>query len=318
MSGQTPAPGAVEIATMNASFATQSRKTVPSIADGVNVALGSSPSGFLLAVERSGPRIEVIPLDSTGSARAASHVITGASGPLEASRGDTSPLSGGPLLVWSQGSSRFAALLADDGSFAAPPVAVSTGNVIEPEFSSGAFTGDGFLYGERTNGVTVTKIALDGKIVAVNSPANSATEYPQLAWLGDRAGLTYADFSGAGRLMFEPLNATGAALGPAVQLGAIPTEYNRSPLISLDNGVSGVLLGGYTGGTDHTKILQVARLSATGTATDGPFVLMNDPGMATAWRTIRFGSDMIAGWIGGTNSDTLHDSGSLHLARVTP
>jgi hypothetical protein len=164
----------------------------------------------------------------------------------------------------------------------------------------------------------VTKIALDGTIAATGTPTPTDTEYPQLAWVGDHAVLTYADFSASGKLMFETLDRQGRALGTPVQLGAIPTQYNRSPVISLDNGVSAVLLGGYTGNTDHTGELDVARLSPQGVPTVGPFILAKDPGRATEWRVVRHGNDMIVGWIGDTGGASEHDSGYLHLASVQP
>jgi hypothetical protein len=78
----------------------------------------------------------------------------------------------------------------------------------------------------------------------------------------------------------------------------------------------GVLLGGYTGGTDHTDRLDVTALSGQGSVVVTPFPLARDPMMATAWRAIRLGNTMIAGWIGETNADTYLDSGSFHLARI--
>ncbi len=314
-----PSPGTVKVSLLSAALAVTATTVVTGITDGVRVALAATPSGWVVAVERSSGALEVVPLAADGSASGPSTVVPGASIPVMAARGDASSVNGGPLLVWSQtpNYARFAVLLASDGTFETAPVAVSTGGVVEPQFSSGVFTGKDFLYGERTDGVTISHIGLDGSLLGQSRPANSATEYPQLAWLGDHAALTFADFSSTGTLEFATLSPSGAVMGAPITLGSIPTnEYNRSPLVPVAGGDVAVLLGGYTGGTDHASTLEVTTLTGTGGSVVPAFAVDNDPYAATAWRAIPFAGDMVAGWIGQTHSDTLLDSGPLYLARV--
>lgn len=313
-----PAPGTVRFGLFAPDLSPVSLENITGITDGVRVALAATPSGWILAVERSTVGLEVIALQASGAVSGPAKIVAGGTVPVMAPRGDSASVSGGPLLVWSEpAGSRVAVLVASDASFQTSPVRVSSGDVVEPQFSGGTFTGDAFLYGERTNGVTITRLALDGTIAAVHQPANSSTEYPQLAWLGDHAALTYADFSSTGALTFQQLTANGAALGSPVVLGTTVTkEYNRSPMVALSGGDVAVLLGGYTGGTDHTDRLDVTALSGSGSVVVTAFPLMRDPMAATAWRAIRLGTNVIAGWIGETNADTYLDSGSFHLARI--
>jgi hypothetical protein len=311
-------PGSVEIALFAGDLSPLAHKAIPSITDAVNIALARSPSGWLVAVERSGPQVELIPLDAGGNVRGTSYVIASASAPVLAPRGDESSVSGGPLLVWSGTHGvRLAALLDDEGRFGSPPVE-ATESAIDPELSGATFTGDGFLYGDRTSqGVTIAKMGLDGTIAALTQPANQQTELPELAWLGDHAALTYDDFSGASvGVTFMTLDANGRPLSPPSALGWRPLDVIRAPIVSLDNGTSAVLLGGY-GPINYTTGLAAARLSPQGTPTLGPFLVATDPQKVVAWRAVRRGPELIAGWIGQGGSGS-HPSGYLHLARVTP
>jgi hypothetical protein len=270
--------------------------------------------------------VDVFALDHEGRILGCPLVLAGASDPFLAERGDArgSAVSGGPLLTWSEGDSgrRLAALLTDDGAFQTEPVVVAAAAAGYSFIASAAFTGTGFLYTEEVNyRAMVTKIGLDGAIAAINQPTNPLTEYPQIAWVADHAVLTYADFSDRtgvfGQSYLQKLDPNGAALGSPLLLGSVPEQYNRSPVLAFGDDVV-VLLGGFTGITEHTASLRVARLSEDGNQISSPFVVMNDPKFATAWRAVRRGRDMIIGWIGDAQMFGLQDSGTLHLARVAP
>jgi len=310
-----PAPGTVKVSLLSSSLAVTATTVVTGITDGVRVALAATPSGWVVAVEHNSGALEIVPLTAAGSANGPSTIVPGGSIPVMAARGDDSSVSGGPLLVWSQApnDARFAVLLASDGTFETAPVAVSTGSVVEAQYSSGVFTGKDFLYGERvSSGVTISHIGLDGSLLGQSQPSDPATEYPQLAWLGDHAALTYADFSSAGTLEFMTLSPSGAAMGAPIVLGTTLTaEYNRSPVVAVAGGDAAILLGGYTGETDHAGTLEVTTRTGTGASLVPAFAIDSDPLTETAWRAIPFSGDMVAGWIGQAQG-----SGMLYLARV--
>jgi hypothetical protein len=323
-------PGSVGVAILGADLTPLARKTVATIHNAQRVAIARAPSGWLLAVGETDPAaqsyaIEVIPLDEGGNVRAASLRIEGASGPFLWSRGSSPGPGAGPLLVWSEGyTDRFAAVFGDGTTMVSPPFDMSRGLMeLEPDYVSAAYTGTAFLYAERFDGgrddagvflarATVAKIGLDGSLQGLSHPAGNDTAKPQIAWLGDHAVLSYAEFATAWTMNLLSLDANGAAVGAPVSLGA---AYARSPPVALSGGGAAILLGAMMQVDDHSPGLSVARLSAQG-ALGTAFAIAKDPGNVTSWRAIARGPDMIVAWIGDTQSYA--PNGYLHIARVTP
>ena len=177
--------------------------------------------------------LELIALDSTGAARGAPLTIAGAYAPIFAANP-----SGAPLLMWSTAPAgdAYVALLADDGT-ELHPSAKAFSMTVEPHRGDAVFVGDGFLVGERAmvgrDTIGIRHVALDGTLGATRTPAPGYAEYPQLAWTGSEARLTYGQFSSAqDGIYWARLDGTGAPLGAPVLLSAYPTAYQRTPIVA--------------------------------------------------------------------------------------
>jgi hypothetical protein len=259
--------------------------------------------------------LSLIPLDASGAVRGSVTTIASAHKPILAPRGDWSKVSGGPLLGFTNDdAAQVVALLADDGSRETPAVFLGGGGY----FSTAVFSGDGFLYAVDGQHAGVTRIELDGRAGDTKPLGSGLSEYPELAWANDHAVVTFFDQAGGQRLAFRQLDRNGDALSDLVELGRIPNQGNRSPMIALQGGDIALLLGGFSGSVDHTKSLEVARLSAQGETIAAPFVIAGDPMTVTAWRTAQLGSDLVVAWLGSANQTSGRARGGLHLARVTP
>jgi hypothetical protein len=299
---------------MQPDFSGLTRRRVEPIVDAKAIALARSPSGFVLAVERESKVLSLIPLDDAGSVRGPITNIAGAHRPLLAPRGTWSQISGGPLLGYTnEDSGQVALLLADSAAPEAPATIVGGG----AHFSTAVFTGDGFLYAFDGNYAGVLRVGLDGRAGPLSPLGSGLSEWPQLAWAEDHAVVTFFDFAGQ-RLAFRKVDRDGAALAELVELGRNPAQGNRSPVIALESGDIGVLLGGFTGEVDHATALGVVRLNADGNAVATPIGLVKDPLRVTDWRAARLGTDVIVAWLGSADQTGDHTRGGLHLARVTP
>lgn len=277
--------------------------------DARRVALATTPTGWMLAVEtRAG--VFVSPLGIDGSSPSGARLIAGAATPLFAER----PASG-PLLTYATGGGLSAQLLRDDGSVEWQTEVLS-GSILEYEFGSAVFTGDGFLVSVRADGVQVVRLELDGTVTSTSMPAGSSTESPELAWTGTEARLSYAAFGGPGASMIVRLDRTGAPLGPAVELGRIPSYFNRAPMVTFGEETV-VFPGDHTGGVDLSERVEVLRLDRDLRVSIAPFAVSQDPTGSRGIRVARLGTEVVVAWIGGGNGTPHFGPGELYPGRIS-
>jgi hypothetical protein len=148
-----------------------------------------------------------------------------------------------------------------------------------PQDARAVFLGDAFLYAERLDdsqnaAINVVRIELDGTSQPANTPASTASEWPNLADANGQIYLTYGDFSGSGVVMWVPLDSSGAATGAATPF---VSAYEPVPLLSLAGGSArAVLPSGTTlsavalaDPSDTFAIVQAASLPGSRVVPDG-------------------------------------------------
>jgi hypothetical protein len=258
--------------------------------DAWRLSLSIAPSGWILAVDTA-RGIELRPLSPT----------------LVARKLEGGPILGGPLLVWSTGPStldntRWATLLADDARTETPDVMLARATAEE---ASAVFVGDGFLYADlERGGVAIERIGLDGVLGARQAPVPDA-EYPQLSWTGSGGRLVYQTLGS--RMMWAPLDSSGALLAPSVTIG--PGAFHFQVVAVGDDALVLTTLG--------NSGLEITHLSKAGTIVDGPYSLVANAPSIFGWDRVIAGrgSDAIVAWATGGDISGPADIG---LARVTP
>jgi hypothetical protein len=279
------------------------------------VAIAATPSGWIVAAQTAAG-VALYPLRADGTPVGSANVVAGAATPILAQRP-----GGGPLLVWvTKQSNAFAALL-DEGAGVGTAVPLfGGGSITEPQYGSAVYVGDGFLVALRTNnGASVAHLSLDGTLGASHS-VGADTEYPQLAWTGSEARVTFGSFGGTAAVDLVRLDATGAAIGAPVVVGSTPQYYDPAPVVSV-RGDSVVLLPGYTGGTAVASHVDVGRFGSDGQAVYPAYVLgLGGTDRITQYRLAVRGSDVVAAWISGSNwiTGSSEFPSSVQVARVSP
>jgi len=128
---------------------------------------------------------------------------------------------------------------------------------VEARYGSALATPTGYLVAQRgARGVEVVHLDADGCVTHRSKPGSDATEYPQLAWEGERGTVTWAEFGGDSGVMAAAIDAHGERLEEPYYLGRIPTHFNEV----IGDG-EWRLVTGYTGWTGHGDRLDLARLA---------------------------------------------------------
>jgi hypothetical protein len=255
------------------------------------VGLSTIPGGFLLAAEGAGG-INVQRYTADGLPLGAAGLHTGLTLPMLVSRPNN-----GPLLLASEPRGAVHAILLDDTGATIYDVVVFTA-VTEMQYGSGVFIGDAFLVAMRSSigGVQVTRIDLAGMIGSFNTPGSTSTEYPQLAWTGSEGRLTWNDFATTPTILWARIDAMGAPIGSALNIGMAPTYYDPAPLVTIGED-SVILMPGYSGQTGGATHLDYMRLTQAGVTSVGPARLNQDPELAMQYRIARGGADLFAAWV---------------------
>lgn len=224
------------------------------------VALAATPDGWMLAAAHSSG-LNVIPLSPELQSRPVrSH--PGGYAVILAARPDGPPLltyfrtqgerGQKALLLEADGSARWQVHLFDD--------------VTEPTLGSALWTGQGFLVAQRSNGVTVVPLGLDGQVGEGHTDLGGSTEYPQLCQAQQGAVLTYTEFGHhPASLRWAALDHSGQRRAGPVRLGNIPFYFNRSPAVAVGDDTL-VLLARHTGTTSHSDGIDLALIGPDGSA----------------------------------------------------
>jgi hypothetical protein len=279
------------------------------------VAIAATPAGWLVAAQIPAG-VAIYPLRADGTPVGSASILPGAGTPIFAQQP-----GGGPLLVWVTGQSgAFATFLDAAGGVGAAVPLFGGSPITEPQYGSAVYVGDGFLVALRTsNGASVVHLALDGTLGASHS-VGAETEYPQLAWTGSEARVTYGNFGGTAAVDLLRLDATGAPIGSAVTAGSTPQYYDPAPIVGAQ-GDSVVLLPGYTGGTGIASHVDVGRFAADGHAVYSAYVLgQGGVDRISQYRLAVRGDDVVAAWLSGGNwvSGTSAFPSSVQVARFSP
>ena len=322
-----PTQGDVYVASLAPDLSPRMTSSIVDITDGVSVAIARTPSGFMLAVERTTQEVDLVPLDDDGAVSGSVVSLVHASTPSLFGRGDGSSVTGGPLLTWSDGpsdsASAKAALLDETGGFVAAPITLASGTAD----TTAAFVDDGFLiaFSSYPVGLATRYVDLDGSLTsASNIDANGFT--PQLAWLGDHAVMIYRYFAGSTNtasflsLILDPL---GHPSGSAVNIGTGDEIGATGPLAVLDTGSVAMLLtpaSAVVNGGINTQ-LQLAFLASSGNI-DKVVPLANDPEGCLASQVGHRGSDIIVAWLGrsvaGSRVDATPTTRTINVAVLLP
>lgn len=279
------------------------------------VAIAATPSGWIAAAQTPAG-VALYPLRADGTPVGSASVIPGAATPILAQQP-----GGGPLLVWVAGQSgAFASFLDAAASVGTTKQLFGGSPITEPQYGSAVWVGDGFLVALRTNsGASVVHVALDGTLGASHS-VGAETEYPQLAWTGSEARLTYGSFGGTAAVDLLRLDATGAPIGSALTAGSTPQYYDPAPIVGV-RGDSLVLLPGYTGGTGIASHVDVGRFTADGKSVYAAYVLgQGGVDRISQYRLAVRGPDVVAAWVSGANwtSSASVSGSSVQVARIVP
>jgi hypothetical protein len=272
--------------------------------------LAATPTGYVLAVQDP-DGVWIYALAPDGTPRGEARLLPRAAQPLLAPRP-----GGGPLLAWMASETRSevrAALLSVGGQEETAPVTLLV-NPLELSHGSAVYTGDGFLVGgrESASGVVVTKVGLDGAVAGRNVVSHGSTEYPQLAWNGSEARLTYGDFRATPSTYWLRIGRDGKSIGAPVALDTAKTYFNPAPLLAWGEDTI-ALLASWTGQTGGGGNLLPARVTAAGTFGTAPYPLLKTPGPAQSYRIGRRGPEAVVAWIEKAGS-----TGRIGLARISP
>lgn len=278
------------------------------------VALGVIQTGWLLAVE-TGEGVRLIPLRPDATVAGQGAFVPGASTPILAEGPE-----GEALLVF-QGvgadgrAGIHAARVNGQGAISRTRATLFTEST-EPEYGSAVFTGDGWLVAMRVRDVEVVRLGLDLGVGASRHPAGADTEYPQLAWDGARAALTYSSFGGpAIRVGIVELTRDGDRAGPPRTLTSpiSSTRYfNVAPIAPIGSDLA-VLLGTHTGTTGQSGRIDLLRENAQPLMrATTPYPVTRSPEQVVRYRVAALAESAVVAWIG------LGSPRRIGLARLTP
>jgi hypothetical protein len=210
---------------------------IPLAGDGFDVALASTPTGWVIAADDA-PNLDVVSIDAMGNA-AARVTIANASSPVFTSRTD-----GGPLLMWATSTSNgnaavFASLL--DAQAHEQWRAQAFSNTIQPGRGSAVYTGDGFLMAQRESGGTsqmdgirTARVDLTGQVSGLTAPVGTLTEFPQLTWNGTTVTMIFGSFASQGVVEFAELDKMGNLVGTIAPLQGPEYEINRAVAVGAE------------------------------------------------------------------------------------
>ena len=154
-------------------------------------------------------------------------------------------------------------LVAPDGNSRTAPVHVF-GALIDVYSGSGVFTGGGFLVAQRTSGgVALVPVALDGTVGAPVNPVGDTTEFPQLAWTGVEARMTFGEFGASNATEIVSVDAMGRARKAPQALG-VQGYRPACPVLAAGTDVL-VLVPGFNASTGGSVAsLEIVRRAADG------------------------------------------------------
>lgn len=276
------------------------------------VALTHTGAGFLLAVETLAG-VHLQPLRSDGTLAPQGATIASASVPLLA----PGP-SGGALLVYStferDGATVRAVRASAEGAVTRTQATVFRG-ATETEYGSAAFTDDGWLVAMRVRGVEVARVNLDLTVGPAHRPAGEDTEYPQVAWDGARAAVTWSSFGDSISVRMAELGRDGARVGPERTFSSLLSSsryFNVAPLARVGADLA-VLVGTHTGQTGHSGRIDLVRENAQPLMrVTTPRPVTQSPEAVTSYRVAGLENTAVVAWIGvGTPR-------RIGLARLTP
>ena len=279
------------------------------IAGARRVALSASGQGFLLAVEDAAG-VSLRTVDGRAALGVAGSAIVGATSPILAAGPD-----GGALLLYSGSGTAVSAARVSAAGAVSTQRAQLFGETTEAEYGAAVPVDDGWLVAMRTVGVEVVHVGLDLTVLSRNRPVGSGTEYPQLAWEGARATMSFSRFDGPGiAVEHVSLSRAGAALD-APQAFASPLSasryYNVAPLARV-GGATVALVGTHTGSTGRSGRIDLARVDFRAMGTTSPRAITASPEQVSRYRIAPLGEGVVVTWIGHGGTPR------LGLARLTP
>jgi hypothetical protein len=306
--------GGLHIGVLGSTFGVVTETACVGLNDVGLVSIAATSSGWLVAAERQAG-VALYPVSPSGTLMADAKILADAQAPILAANP-----AGGGLLVWVSASDGdgYVSLVGDDGTVTGASSAIS--QVVEPQYGSAAFAGDGYLVGLRGSlGATVVHVGLDGTVGAPSS-LGSETEYPKVAWTGTEGRAVYADFSSQGTMFLTRLTATGAPVGPRLDLGHTGAYYGQSPVLTVGSD-SVVLLAGYTSETGVSNHLDVTRIAHDNTTVYAPYHL-TDPGSLqdfTSYGMAESGQSFVVAWVTTASPPSaVSPSTAIGVARITP
>jgi hypothetical protein len=310
-----PGSAGLNVAVLGSDLTVQSQSGCLGDSDVGMVAIAATANGWIVAAETGGG-IEIQPLTPGGVPTGPGQFLANATVPILASNP-----SGGPLLAWaSPDYNGWVSVLGADGTVtSSAPVFYQ---IVEPEYGSAVFVGDGFLVGIRGSlGATVAHVGLDGTIGTPYSLGDE-TEYPKLSYTGTEARVVYSDFSEVGAVEFQRLDTTGAPIGTPQQLGSIPEYYGQGPNTTVGSD-SVVVMSGYSSETGVATHLDITRVTQSGSVVYSPYMLATVGKLDDIWdySMAPIGSDMVVAWLtagtpSGFDSDVF--PATIGIARITP
>jgi hypothetical protein len=278
----------VEIALFDAQLRRVASAAAAPAGQPTSLSIAPAPSGWMLALGMPAS-VSLVPLAPDGTPGAELLALAGAGTPRLVEVPGAMP-----LLVHTVDGTITVAQLRRDGTIGWTSTAFSSPST-EPELGSAVFVGDAVLVASRTgSGVSVARVELlDGRVTRVTQPGSGSTEYPQIAWDGGEATLTWSDFGRDPSVWWARLDRSGAVVGTPVRLAG-QTHFNRVPLAPSRAGTT-ALLSGYTGGTERASSLVVAEVDHHGRM--GPERAVDAGNVVRGWRLVRSDAGLFAAWI---------------------
>ncbi len=272
------------------------------------VALAWASGAWVAAVDNP-DGISVYGLSTTGGVHGPVGIVSGEGVPMLAV-GSTGLLLVGTTSGPSGGDAVMAIRLTEEGVIASAPITVFN-DPVEPEYGSVVGTNDGYLIAMRASaGAQIAHVSTSG-VVTYGAALGEDTEYPQIAWTGTEARVTWADFGGTPTMRWSSVDSTGHLTGPTVALGEVPAYYDPCPVVTT-NDTTVVLLAGYTGGTGMARRLDITELAADGTTTLPAYPVNASPLNAVSYRIATMGGSLVTAWLSND------PAGRMGLAMLTP
>jgi hypothetical protein len=303
-------------------------------ANALFVTLARSSSGYVLAAG-DGKDLTIAPLDAAASPRSAPRTIPGAGGyaSLVARQVGGGAVVGGPLLVSMDPAHNanpdfrlVAELLRDDGADETAPAALTGFSGGTPQIS-GAFTGDGFLFGvgalsQGEPAVSVARIGLEGAVSATPLAAPTPVSSPALTWSGTEAGLVYIDASGGppkNWLYRVRLDRTGKVVDRPALVATPSGSYGTAGAVAAGGDTLVTFWSARNGSMGGPLRLDVGRISGAGATITPPFGVFAAPAIPGFAAMAAVGKDIVFAWVDAayplTGGATYPHLG---IARVTP